>query len=151
MTKVLQYRKFQFLVLAAFISLPNLGLVGALHVKRFESHRNNPPPTEAEAIRAGWHKMPEWANAFHRRGPGNEGNKKYLPPRDRSVDRGMEAIYNEHGNLVTDKVNGGTYNYVAPAYPGDGSLAFVIRGSGHFAVDVLPYLALGNSPYLHRN
>jgi len=104
--------------------------------------RNNPPPTEAAAIRLGWAKMPDWANAFHRRGAGNEGNKKYLPPRDGSVDRGMEAIYDTHGNLVTDDLNGGTYNYVAPAYPGDGAFVFVIRGTGHFAVDVLPYLVM---------
>ena len=56
----------------------------------------------------------------------------------------MEAIYDQNGNLVTDHLNCGTYNYVAPAYPGDNSLVVVIRSSGHFAVDVLPYLALGN-------
>jgi len=135
----------QILVLAALIGFPNISLVGALHANSFVNHRNNPPKAEADAIRSGWVKMPEWANAFHRRGPGNQGNKKYLPPRDGSVDLGMEAIYDKNGNLVTDSLNGGTYNYVAPAYPGDSSLAFVIRGSGHFAVDVLPYLVLGNS------
>ncbi len=135
----------KFLVLAALLSLPNLGLVGAWQVNRLENHRNNPPRTEAEAIRFGWVKMPDWANAFHRRGAGNQANKKYLPPRDGSVDLGMEAIYDKNGNLVTDNLNRGTYNHVAPAYPGDSSLVFVVRGSGHLAVDVIPYLALGSS------
>ena len=137
--------RLKFVVLVALTGLPNIGLVAALHANRFESHRNNPPQTEAEAIQAGWVKMPEWANAFHRRGPGNEANKKYLPPRSGNVDTGMEAIYDAHGNLVTDDLNGGTYNYVAPAYPGDSSFSFVIRGSGHFVVDILPYLVLGNT------
>ena len=95
--------------------------------------------------------MPEWANAFHRRGAGNQGNKKYLPPRDGGIDRGMEAIYDLNGNLVTDDLNGGTYNFVAPAYPGDDSLTVAVRGTGHFAVDVLPYLVLGNSPSFVAN
>ena len=94
--------------------------------------------------------MPDWANACHRRGPGNEKNIKYLPPLNGPVDQGMEAIYNLHGNLVIDELNGGTYNYVAPAYPGDHPLVFVLRGSGHLAVDVLPYLALGNGRTVHR-
>jgi hypothetical protein len=177
MSKPLSPRSRQVLVLATLIGLPNVGLVGAWQVNRIASQqgltkrpaaccfvpllttenghyarnrRNNPPQTEADAIRLGWVKMPDWANAFHRRGVGNEQNKKYVPPRDRNIDRGMEAIYDKHGNLVTDEVNGGTYNYVAPAYPGDGPLVFVIRGSGHLAVDVLPYLALGNAPKSRR-
>ena len=90
MSKRFKTRTSQILVLVTLISMLNLSLVGVLHADRSINHRNKPPKSETEAIQAGWQKMPDWANAFHRRGAGNEGNKKYLPPRDGGVDRGWK-------------------------------------------------------------
>jgi len=48
----------------------------------------------------------------------------------------FELVYDGNGNLVTDPVNQGTYNYC------DASKSKV----GHFFMDMLPYYIWGNSP-----
>ena len=58
-------------------------------------------------------------------------NDKYV-----SVDGHIEGVYDENGNLVTDSVNQGTYNFANPNKD----------PIGHFIKDVIPYYIWGNSP-----
>ena len=52
-------------------------------------------------------------------------------------DAHHEAVYNEDGELVTDQINGGTYNFASPDDWFD-----------HFIKDVLPYWLWGNGPVI---
>jgi len=70
--------------------------------------------------------------------PGDsDKNQKWLSPDGKS-----EAIYDGFGNLVTNQINGGTFNFVAPAdNPWDPRNAKAT--TGHFLYDVLPYYFFG--------
>ena len=74
--------------------------------------------------------QPAWKSREHRRGSGNEHNRKYLSP-----DGHHEAVYNSQGNLV-EGLNMGTYNYVGPNS--------ILDYPGHFFKDMAPYYLLGN-------
>ena len=67
---------------------------------------------------------------YHQQGCGNEENVKYVSP-----DGHSEAIFNSNGGLVTDPVNGPTYNFADPRND----------RIGHFLQDMLPYYIWGTS------
>lgn len=46
----------------------------------------------------------------------------------------MEAVYDEKGDLVTDPLNAGTYNFASP-----------YQEELHLKYDVIPYLLWGNN------
>ena len=81
---------------------------------------------------------PEGLDACHENGiaiPNANGNNKYTK-RDK-YGGSYELIYDSNGNLVTDEVNKGTYNFVDPKG---------IKGKlGHAVKDVIPYIIYGNS------
>lgn len=66
------------------------------------------------------------------------GNDKYVMIDPRNPKASFELVYDKSGNLVTDSINRGTYNYWNP----DGFIGSVMHG----ICDVLPYYVLGNSP-----
>jgi hypothetical protein len=103
-------------------------LVG-LHWGR--NSNNFSPVNENAATDAGWELLPPEKSIYHRMGPDNEDNKKYVSP-----DGQCEAVYDKNGNLVTNPENVGTYNFYPPN-----------NGLGHFLADVLPYYFFGNSGY----
>ncbi|WP_158617077.1 RHS repeat-associated core domain-containing protein [Corallococcus exercitus] len=78
-----------------------------------------------------WEPLSDAKSMYHRFGPGNEKNEKWVSP-----DGKCEAVYKD-GELVTDPLNYGTYNYSSP----NG-----IDGLGHFVYDVVPYWLYGNTP-----
>ena len=71
-------------------------------------------------------------NMFHRFGPGNEGNVKYLSLDGRTYGR-VELILNTDMQLGLDPLNMGTYNYGGNAWT-------------HYWKDVVPWIKYGNSP-----
>ena len=106
----------------------------------YTRNRYNTPPLnkeEAEKLVANglFIKMSETKDVYHEMGvastynPAN--NDKYV-----SVDGHIEGVYDENGNLVTDSVNQGTYNFANPNKD----------PIGHFIKDVIPYYIWGNSP-----
>lgn len=83
-----------------------------------------------EDAKANWTQLNNFESAFHRYGEGNELNEKFI-----SLDGHSEAVFH-FGALVTDELNGGTYNFYSPiTHPGD-----------HLFVDVAPYYWWGNGP-----
>jgi hypothetical protein len=74
--------------------------------------------------------MSEAESEFHRQGENGEDNTKWIDETGHH-----EAVYDGEGNLVTDRLNGGTYNFVAPK-----------NWVGHALADVLPYFLWGNGP-----
>jgi RHS repeat-associated protein len=73
-----------------------------------------------------WVLQSAFRSRYHRIGPGNQNNLKFL-----SRDRHHESVFRPDGTLVTDCVNGGTYNYGT-------------NDVSHFLYDMLPYYMLGN-------
>lgn len=61
---------------------------------------------------------------------GASGNQVFI-----STDGHKEAVYDRHGNLVTDDANRGSYNYYHPYQQ-------PIR---HFFADILSWIILGNT------
>ena len=64
---------------------------------------------------------------------------------------GREAVYyGDTGELVTDPMYAGTYNYVNPGvrpenwYDAPGWIVYGARMAGHAAIDVAPYCVGGN-------
>jgi RHS repeat-associated protein len=53
-----------------------------------------------------WILLPASQSIYHRIGPGNENNLKFVSP-----DGHCEAVFHPDGTLVTDPINAGTYNY----------------------------------------
>jgi hypothetical protein len=92
------------------------------------------PKTEMEAINDGWTKLSEWQDGYHENGTSiisdPAKNNKYV-----SEDGHQEGVYDENGNLVTDPVNEGTYNFNDPK----------TDWFGHIVNDMLPYYMWGNS------
>ena len=92
---------------------------------------NEPAESKAAAQAAGnWEQMSESESVFHQQGVDGEKNTKWI---DESGHH--EAVYDGNGGLVTDRLNGGTYNYVPPS-----------ERWGHIKYDILPYLLWGNGP-----
>ena len=81
---------------------------------------------------------PEDLDACHENGigsPSPKGNDKYTMSDGKGGS--FELIYDSNGNLVTDEVNKGTYNFADPKG---------LKGKlMHGAKDLLPYLIFGNS------
>jgi len=86
-----------------------------------------------EAQQANWIELPPWQSVYHQQGPDGKYNTKWL---DQSGH--CEAVYDKKGNLVTDHLNGGTYNYGSPN----------TEPLAHFYYDILPYYLWGNGPIL---
>lgn len=97
----------------------------------YRNVHNKPPPNREEAGRnEQWRRLPLRQSLLHVWGEGGFGNTKYVDETGQH-----EAVYNSEGELITDTLNGGTYNYVSPD-----------DTEGHFYADVLPYLLFGNGP-----
>lgn len=79
-----------------------------------------------------WTELTPGESVFHRMGPGNENNRKFVSPDGRS-----EAVFDSCGNMVTDPANEGTYNFFGPR---------TLGGVPHGIFDVIPYYVFGNSP-----
>jgi RHS repeat-associated protein len=79
-----------------------------------------------------WVRMfPEEA-IYHRMGPGNENNEKYVSP---DIVFQSEAVFNSEHRTVTDPANMASFNFFL-------SKLFPL----HFYADMLPYYIWGNSP-----
>ena len=80
-----------------------------------------------------WILMKDSKSVFHQQGYGGLHNKKYVNNRT-----GSEAIFDKAGNLVSNGLNGSTYNFDVPGGP--------IGDAAHFASDIIPYYLWGNTP-----
>lgn len=95
------------------------------------AHNRVPPNISAARATPGWTQMPPAQSVFHQRGPNGKGNTKWIDENGQ-----CEAVYNDDGDLVTDRLNGGTFNFASPdENPID-----------HVMLDVIPYLMWGNGP-----
>jgi hypothetical protein len=106
-------------------------LYGVLKSTHYNRNSNqSPPDSESEAIASGqWRKLPPEQSVTHQFGEEGGDNVKYV-----TTDGGHgEAVY-QHGGLVTDPTNVGTYNYYGPD-----------NWVGHGLADVAPWLIWGNS------
>ncbi len=74
--------------------------------------------------------MSESDSRFHNMGENGFGNTKWISPGGH-----MEVVFDLNGNVVTDALNVGTYNFVSPS-----------NILGHYIFDVEPYEQWGNSP-----
>ncbi|MEG3768905.1 hypothetical protein [Alteromonas sp. 14N.309.X.WAT.G.H12] len=103
------------------------------HWDRNENNNNNSPDTESEAKSSelGFEQLEKPKSVFHMQGEGGEQNKKYI-----SEDGHHEAVYDGEGNLVTDDLNKGTYNFADP----------IDNPFEHVRKDVAPYFLYGNGP-----
>ena len=128
------------------ITATKLGVevIKTLHYEITDVFNNPLPPiVSVPATTPGWTELPPSQSVFHDNGIG-------LPERKFIHVDGREAIYDgDTGLIVDDPELRGTYNYINAApisywYDGPGWVIFVGRGAGHFAVDVIPYLILGN-------
>jgi RHS repeat-associated protein len=79
-----------------------------------------------------WQELPYDQSIFHKMGPGNEGNRKFISP-----DGHSEVVFTSNGCLVTDPLNAGSFNFFGPNF---------LWGIPHGIFDVVPYMFLGNSP-----
>ncbi|WDP88313.1 MAG: RHS repeat-associated core domain-containing protein [Desulfobacter sp.] len=82
-----------------------------------------------EEAKKSWTLLPPGQSIFHRMGPGNENNQKFV-----SSDGHSEAVFYPNGSVVNDPANMATYNFSPPS-----------NWVGHFGYDVLPYWIWGNS------
>ena len=65
------------------------------------------------------------------------GNDKYIMTDPNNTNASFELVFDRNGNLVTDSINGGTYNFSHPD-------SFTAR-IDHFIKDMLPYYLWGNT------
>ncbi|WNG19043.1 kelch repeat-containing protein [Cystobacter fuscus] len=101
-----------------------------LHYSRNSANRT--PPRDV-ARKQGWTSTGHY---YHRWGDcDNDKNEKFVSPNGGHC----EAVYDKNGQVVTDPLNMGTYNY------GDQSAGFW-GNAEHLALDVVPYYILGNTP-----
>jgi len=93
---------------------------------------NTAPPDKktASTDTSNWRELSREQSVFHRQGEGEENNTKWV-----DMTGHNEAVYDGDGNLITDRLNGGTYNYFSPD-------EFI----GHAFFDILPYILWGNGP-----
>ncbi|OXU14830.1 RHS repeat-associated core domain-containing protein [Sedimentisphaera salicampi] len=99
--------------------------------KHYNRNKFNTYPPNLTIAQDQWQELPGWKAKYHKMGEGNENNRKFISPSGK-----CEAVYDENGNLVTDSVNQGTYNFYSPEK----------EPMKHFGYDVLPYYLWGNSP-----
>jgi len=109
-------------------------VIGFIHYNR---NIFNKPVNYANAQGSGV-KLSDRKSSFHRLGPGNEKNEKYVIL-DKNWYGSSEAVFRPdgmgHGTPVTDPLNGGTYNFF------DVNHSYIL----HTVFDVIPYLICGNS------
>lgn len=108
-------------------------LIGQYMIHYYQNVFNHTPANEAAAAApgSGWARMSQFNSSFHQYGPDGGLNSKWV-----SKSGHCEAVYDGNGSLITDNINGGTYNYSSPdADP-----------IGHIFQDVIPYLQWGNGP-----
>ena len=58
---------------------------------------------------------------------------------------GYEVVLDGNGNIVTNPLNAGTYNFYNPKLDGVESNSLINGNFNHVLYDVLPYYKLGNS------
>ncbi len=97
---------------------------------------NKIPANEGKAKEENWMLMDADQSVWHRMGPGNENNKKYVSPHPNKAGGSSEVVYHQDRSLATDPANIGTYNYV------DHRVSVI----GHLVFDVVPYIFWGNTP-----
>jgi hypothetical protein len=95
-----------------------------------------PPKTFTDENGTVWNVMSDKEDEYHESGQPYNGidpgkNTKYV-----SEDGHQEGVYDQKGNLVTDPLNEGTYNFSDPNSD----------PVGHFFNDMVPYYRWGNSP-----
>ena len=92
------------------------------------------PSNDADAARQGWIKLSSKESAMHQFNKENGvENSKWVSP-----DGHREVVFTGKGNdqhVTTDARDIGTYNYYDPRK----------NPAGHVALDVIPYVILGNS------
>ena len=94
-------------------------------IRQNHYNRNNNNDPDLATIQ-----LPQDMNIFHTQGENAQGNIKFVSP-----DGHHEKIVDANGNLVTDPLNMGTYNFDSPD-----------KWARHGLKDVAPYLIWGNSP-----
>ena len=101
-------------------------------MRHYYRNANNKPPANLQTARGtdGWRQLSDKESVFHQQGEDGAQNTKWVDETGHH-----EAVYDGQGNLVTDRLNGGTYNYTPPD-----------QRIGHTMTDVLPYLIWGNGP-----
>ncbi|WP_082124812.1 RHS repeat-associated core domain-containing protein [Lysobacter capsici] len=118
-----------------------LGLQDAAFLRLYDAYMrhyyrnalNVVPANKQAALAAGnWSQMSSAQSVFHQQGKNGKDNTKWVDDSGR-----CEAVYDGQGDLVTDYLNGGTYNYASP---------YENHGYDHLMLDVLPYLLWGNGP-----
>ncbi len=97
--------------------------------KHYSRNQYNQEVSYSEA-KKDWTLLTPEKSVYHRMGPGNENNQKFVSPDGRS-----EMVFYPDGTIVIEPVNMGTYNYSSPD-----------NWAGHFGDDVVPYWIWGNSP-----
>lgn len=115
------------------IGLLVIGVIALIHWNR--KYLNEPVATIEDV--EGWTELTPKESIFHRMGPGNENNRKFISP-----DGHSEAIFRPDDSggqptLVLDSANLGTYNFFGPRF---------LFGITHAIFDVIPYFVFGNSP-----
>lgn len=101
----------------------------SIHWNRNTGHN---PPVTREYVRSHpeiYTKASDSQIVFHRIGPGNEDNEKYIDA------AGNEYVFRPHGMLVTDPINKGTFNF------GPEPLS-----AAHVSKDIIPWILWGNGP-----
>ncbi|MCF0242910.1 MAG: RHS repeat-associated core domain-containing protein, partial [Treponema sp.] len=115
------------------------------HFNRNDNQKNFSYNRVEDALASGFTKLgtqtgenPENLDNCHENGKGSpspSGNDKYTMSDGKNGS--FELVYDSNGDLVTDEVNKGTYNFADPVGP-KGKLE-------HGVKDLLPYLLYGNS------
>ena len=104
-----------------------------IHFARNNKQKPDVNYSDISASDSGFRKLSPEKSIFHQIGPGNENNEKWTNA------KGEEYVFNPSTNppkLVTDAANIGTYNYRPES-----------DISGHYLLDILPYLLWGNSEF----
>ena len=112
------------------------------HYEERDARNSTLPASPDQAVAAGGTLLPPAMSQLHDDGLGQPEQKFIFPD-------GREAVYDgDTGQLVTNPLFKGTYNYVNPAEPSWNPLKWagtVRRGLGHFFADMLPYYIWGNN------
>jgi RHS repeat-associated protein len=106
--------------------------VGTIAIIHWTRNYWNEPVSFADAQKS-WQELSPDQSIYHRMGPGNEGNRKFVSPNGGN----SEAVFTGSGCPVTDPTNMATYNFFGPN---------VGYGIPHAVTDVLPYFVFGNTP-----
>jgi RHS repeat-associated protein len=97
--------------------------------KHYDRNVHNIPAPSLDAALdpdGNWELQSDFRSQYHRYGPGNERNMKFV-----SKDGHHESVFRPDGTLVTDCINGGTYNYGT-------------NDVSHLFFDIAPFKMFGN-------